>query len=393
MMRNDAAGLCNLCMPCHPGMCRLIDLGLKTPALAQVATGLILDATLEVAGKLTAADVPKPTESSPQQMTLSAIFQNVARCSKIEDFLVPSDIVSELGTFAVLLDPRTANVNKLVSALQHLEEMKSEGRSDSIGPILRFIIEGNIGLKILAFADTVHKDRSAECELETIVSKCEELSEKCLSGGGFITQGGPNDVDPEVHLHFFTQWVGLQFFEAVGASCIKIHLGIAQGGGQKKIAQAMMTRIQDAETAVWTFLLESFHELAKETLEAFLFHTVIVIANGGLELNEAGRPNVFDLAAEEINIAWVPDLPLGSGVTQTLKVAERMKSMTAPRLEIFAMAKFVITRLCPDVGALYESAPSSQDIKRYTTGGGGGSAIKKRKRDKYEMHTNYVFCL
>ena len=105
-------------------MRRLMDAGTPKAALVPIAEGRVLDATLEVAGKLAAADIQKPIEGSPLKVTLEGIFRGVEKCSKCPSFLMSQSLREHLDIFAVMLDPKAANVDKLGAALQRLEELK-----------------------------------------------------------------------------------------------------------------------------------------------------------------------------------------------------------------------------------------------------------------------------
>ena len=92
MMRNDTNGLCNMAYSTHPTMSKLHSHGVSLHQVADLVSGLTLDAILEVAGKITVADIPKSADECDSKQTLRSIHQCAERHAPNEEFLVPNGL-------------------------------------------------------------------------------------------------------------------------------------------------------------------------------------------------------------------------------------------------------------------------------------------------------------
>eukprot|EP00973_Karenia_brevis_P063415 8814741-Karenia_brevis.AAC.1 len=73
MMRNNVNGLCALCYDAAPIMNRLVVIGLGAEDLGRHASSMVMNAALEVASKLTVADVGKDPTFCPNKKTLLSL--------------------------------------------------------------------------------------------------------------------------------------------------------------------------------------------------------------------------------------------------------------------------------------------------------------------------------
>jgi hypothetical protein len=100
----------------------------------------MLDAVLEVAGKLLAHDTAKAPKACSAKGTLIALHAEVCSFAAHPDFLVPLETLEDLNLLQSCLDPWGAEVKVLGAHLTTLETCRAHGQTP--GPIVGFLCEG-----------------------------------------------------------------------------------------------------------------------------------------------------------------------------------------------------------------------------------------------------------
>jgi len=166
MMRSETKTLVKLCMQDSPEMARLKSMRIGSEKLVKLAGGLILDSTLEVAGKLVAADVQEPISTSSTKKIIVQLFADVEASYDVTGFLAPPSLRNDIQVFGAFLDPQGVPVEVLGKSLETVEELKAKATTASLGPMIQFLCEGSVGLKMIAHAETVHTNRQGEVAQE-----------------------------------------------------------------------------------------------------------------------------------------------------------------------------------------------------------------------------------
>lgn len=97
MMRNDATGLCQMCFETSPSIAKLIRAGAQKERLVELANGLIVDAVLDVCGKITAADVTKDATSCSAKQCLLVMRDTISSHARDTSVLVPTEAIDDIN--------------------------------------------------------------------------------------------------------------------------------------------------------------------------------------------------------------------------------------------------------------------------------------------------------
>ena len=138
MMRDDAAGLCLLCMPNQPCMASLAASGYSTEELTESAEAILVDSVLEVAGKLQSLDVPKPVKSCAGKQTLLAIHKELSVFKASDRFPTMLSLSRDLTLLCSFVDPAGADINTLVANVEIVQNLRTSGLTS--GPFVRFLL-------------------------------------------------------------------------------------------------------------------------------------------------------------------------------------------------------------------------------------------------------------
>ena len=87
MLRNDTNALCPLCLRGDSRLHILVEKGSTDEDIIDVSTNVLLNASLEVSGKLTLADVPKVVSASATKATLAQLLVSIQSFSQMEAWL------------------------------------------------------------------------------------------------------------------------------------------------------------------------------------------------------------------------------------------------------------------------------------------------------------------
>ena len=146
-----------------------------------------MDAALEVAGKITANDVPKEVGQCPLKKTLVDLNVEMKTFRETgSKFLVPSVIMDDMDIVAVMNDPWRVSVSVLGKSLHVVESVQvalASATPPEISPLMRFLVEGGIGMKLVAHCVSVQKMRQKEAGAEASVMKVFSESFELRSSG------------------------------------------------------------------------------------------------------------------------------------------------------------------------------------------------------------------
>ena len=166
MMRGDVAALLLLCSASAPIIQRL-QATIDHSNIVDAVDGIVLDAMLEPAGKLTSSDVQKtPTQCSYKQ-TLKQICDKMLEVQRSPAFLVSTRLREDVRLFGTIVDPWPVPVQTLSTDVETLEASRVQNADDT-SPLVKFLLEGTVDLKMLAAA----KDGRAE-EQDVSVCSCQ----------------------------------------------------------------------------------------------------------------------------------------------------------------------------------------------------------------------------
>ena len=360
MMRGDVAALCALCLSTASAM-RLLR---EPHTQVRCAQGLLLDSALEVISKLTAADVLKDPKDSPAKEVLLALNTEVQEFAKIPSFLVPQKEVREMLVLAGILNARKVSVDELLRCTEVVEE--SKGNPDAVSPLLRFLGEGNIGLKLVQRAEQVAQSRRGEVAGELGLAHATRTAEALVLAGPFYREV-PGTSDVEVNLYAFTgnEFLGFCHALASGREVVK------KMDDSRKVKQFSLA-LATEETKAWDAVKSSFSEMHKAYRMEIIERTQEALAADGLVDTEDGGSEIIDLhlLQEQVNCeaALATAVLTEEDAPKRLKVKELMQQNVAESQQLLEVAKVVLIFQCPRLASMYDIVPPSlSDIKQYQT--------------------------
>ena len=360
MLRNDTNALCSMCLSGDSRLHALTRKGCSEPDLADVATGLILNASLEVSGKLLLADVPKEVTASATKGTLAQLLVSIKSFSEMAPWLPAPEVTTDILFWESFIDPTNVCVKKLSHDLSLLETKSTEAtRSGSLCPTLQFLVEGTVGLRLVAHAETVCQNRKEEVECDELIADLQEKFDAVVKSSPFYNETEHAISDDDL------QTKGLKdYFEAAAATSEKLQI---LPGAKKKVGSLGKTYIQrasDIQVEMWTVLKMQFKKMFVAMLNDVIDLLSSAITNNGLD--ESGQ--LVDLAAME-SLFQVDELVnsphLQSPLAQQCKFHELVVGHKAKAQSLFDAAKFVLVSSAPRLAALNEVVANDADVKRF----------------------------
>ena len=281
MMRDDAASLCLLCMPTQPTMASLASEGYSNAELAEAAEAILVDSVLEVAGKLVAADVSAPPRLCLAKSTVLSIHKEFKIFAESEKFPVIPIVSKELPILCSFLDPCGVDVNDLIQNVDTVQNLRTSDAD--AGPFLRFLVDGGVGLRLIANAEAVCKNRASEVEGQRMASECREKA------GVVVKKGIFHDVSEEADGVRTIYEDGLQESQELSAF-LKVSDTALEAFGlmskEKTVAKSALKAwtdevMQDVET-VWKAVTGSFRKMYHAVITSYVFDCLDAVEHGGI---------------------------------------------------------------------------------------------------------------
>ena len=367
MMRGDTAGLCGCCLHTGQVLKRFVEAKVPLERLRELGGGILVDATLEPACKLNLGDVPKPATQCPNKAIIIELNAEVAKFVSNPDFMVENKHVSELGTMAAVLQPNSVAVAMLSESIEACELASSTAAAD-IGPIMRFLCESTVGLKIVAFAQSAMQDRANESEAESKVAKVKEAKELLHATGMFCLDVSEDQLQLTGNALNLKEYKHFVEVRDDAYACLKK----AKDACDKKKIKELTRLVSDHEEDVRRLTLTSFQEMCNYNLGDFMDASLSAIAKDGMVdapgASLSATTKVIDLKWHE-DILSCKDLVTSDAFVK-LKEADHktvadMEEHIEHMMNVLALSKIVLNHTSPRVAALYEFSVDAEGLQKY----------------------------
>ena len=345
----------------------------------------------EVAGKLSAQCVSAPVSESPHKQVLLGINGAVVQAASNPNFLLPAELQEHIRLLATVLDPQALSVTALGQDLDTLE-MTSES-VDTQGPIMSFLAQGGIGLKLISAAQTVYSSRQGDHEIEASIAKVEELGKAFIASGCFFrvnddssnSDASINGYSDTINDDAFTS-PELSDFCAAVAKTLDLASKMqtkqqqeSQEGSNKprrrlrrKMSQLdCLTRLKDIEKEVWLYAKSSFEKMVQYTVSDVMQLGMWAFKQDGIIKNPAddadGTSGVINLNELEQLVSCESALEselIQSPGAAVWSVRPRMVELTDMAKAVFRALQVALVETCPRVAALHETSVDDADLKQ-----------------------------
>ena len=366
MMRGDTAGLCGCCLQTGQVLKRFVEAKVPLERLRELGGGILVDATLEPACKLNAGDVPKDAKHCPNKAIIIELNAEVGKFVSNPDFMVENKHVSELGMLAALLQPASVAVATLSEVYVACEHATSTAAAD-IGPIMRFVCESTVGLKIVSFARSVIEDRANEAEAENEVANVKEAKEKLIATGMFCLAVSEEDVQLIGNALVLTEYKHFVEVRDHAYTCLKKAKDVCD----KKKIKELTGLVSDHDRDVRRLVLTSFKEMCNYNLADFMEASLTAIAKDGMVQapgDDAAQEGVIDLKCHE-DLLSCKDLVASDAFAKFKeadpKTAAGMERHIENMMDVFALSKIVLNHTSQRVAALYEFSVDAEGLQKY----------------------------
>ena len=234
----------------------------------RVIQTVFLECTLEALNKLQLADTCRgPTPNK------SVLIDIHTKCNGLGRMFVDRRELKELKVLTATLDPLNVPVTELIAALQvqkaghvvndDVEAQASGNVNSGPGPILRFMMEGNVGLRLAADAETVAKSRQGEVQCEQCFEEYKGMVDEVIAGGGFFFFPDTDSKTVTIRGDVLDSKPFADFLEK-GKELQALLLALSN----KKKRTSMLDAVSVHDKKVWITMAESFESMAfQNTME------------------------------------------------------------------------------------------------------------------------------
>lgn len=361
-MCGDAQALVVLCTTSNPHMQRMESkYGLQRSELTAVAEGVVLDAVLEMAGKLAASDIPRTVEQCIHKKSIIQVHAAIATFKGNPSLLIEDALQEEIRRFSTFVDPFEVPVNTLATDIEYTQEARSR-QHDGLGPLTTFLTEGSIGLKMLAAGQETYEVRKGEAESEDVIKLVQDAAQKAVDNGIFT-----DEADQCVYADALVSKPLKEF----AAACTKANDVLASVKGLRAAKKKQLVAdLLASQKMVLEKINSSFDQMycwvsadaARLALEALKNAGKVVLNRH--EDSSAHRSGVLDLSriktelfAEDV-LKQFPEYIKLAGAPKALAagVEKAMQARVKTGRALFDTLVAVVLHQCPQVAALHDAA-------------------------------------
>ena len=227
----------------------------------RLAQTIFEESVLEVTSKLLMADTSHhPSPNKEVLLDLNMMISGLAP----DAVLVDKRECMELATLATMCDPSKVSITQLNAAIADTIRTHVLG-SSAAGPLLRFLMESGVGLRLVSEASAMAASRKEELQCDKVLAECKELSGKVEASGGFYFMHDDNiSINIEAKAFDMAPLTDYLLKEKELAECVSTL-------ANRKMRGVMLEKAKACGHNVWSIMATSF--------EAMNFQTYIEVAS------------------------------------------------------------------------------------------------------------------
>ena len=254
------------------------------PSKQRVIRTVFKECTLEAVNKLQINDVCRsPTPNKSVLIDIHNVIMNHTKCNGLGRMFVDRRELNELKLLTALLDPLNVPVTELIAALEaqalghvvndDVEAQASRHVNSGPGPILKFLMEGNVGLRFVVDAKTVAESRKGEVQCEQCFEEYKDEVDKLVAGGGFYFRHPDTDSKTITLRGDLLESKPFADFLAKGKDLQALVLALSN----KKKRASVLEAVNVLERKVWIKMAESFESMAFQNTMELAIDVVIAL--------------------------------------------------------------------------------------------------------------------
>ena len=364
MLRNDANAMCSLCLRGDHHLQVLVEKECTDEYIVDVTGSILLMAVLEVLGKLTLADATKSVALSATKSTIWVMLGAIKSFSLMDAWLPPKHLCDDIQFLTSFIDPASVCIKQLAADLSRIETMPTSESKSAGGKnktVLEFLLDGTVGLRLIANAEAMYKTRKSEIE-------CEDLLEDMNCKYNNVLLSKPF-YDAEKHCVLLESFDGEElkaFFDTASQSAKELEDLPASKKKSGPLGKSPAQRAADMQAELWASLKANFKAMYKAVIEDVMGLAVEALQNDGADRFGA----LVDFAELEslVDAKCIATSPhRESPYAKHCKFGQTVDDCVQKGKLLVAATKFVLTTACPRVAALNEVTATDSDVKRYAS--------------------------